>query len=102
MDTLPKFTPGEGHNEGSLVQKFDREVPVNFKDQYFQLMFTDAMVQIFVIRTNSFARNNNKERWYDLTAVEFKTFLSICLYLGVVRFPSKMDAWSEENFYGSE
>jgi len=28
MDTLPKFTPGEGHFEGSLVQTFDHEVPV--------------------------------------------------------------------------
>jgi hypothetical protein len=45
MDTLPKFTPGEGHYEGSLVQKFDHEVPVEFEDHYFQLMFTDEMVQ---------------------------------------------------------
>ena len=43
MDTLPKFTPGEGHYEGSLVQKFDHEVPVDFVDQYFQLMFTDEV-----------------------------------------------------------
>ena len=28
MNTLPKFTPGEGHYEGSLVQKLDHEVPV--------------------------------------------------------------------------
>jgi hypothetical protein len=48
MDTLPKFTPGEGHYEGSLVQKFDHEVPVEFEDQYFQLMFTDEMVQILL------------------------------------------------------
>ena len=41
MSTLPKFTPGEGHYVGSLVQKFDHEVPVEFVDQYFQLMFTD-------------------------------------------------------------
>ena len=48
MDTLPKFTPGEGHYEGSLVQKFDHEVPVEFEDQYFQLIFTDEMLQILL------------------------------------------------------
>jgi hypothetical protein len=48
MDTLPKFTPGEGHYEGSLVQKFYHEVPVEFEDQYFQLMFTDEMLQILL------------------------------------------------------
>ena len=50
MDTLSKFTPEEGHYESSLVQKFDHEVPVEFADQYFQLMFTDEVVQTFVIK----------------------------------------------------
>ena len=51
--------------EGSLVQKFDHEVPVEFVDQYFQLMFMDEMVQTFVINTDKFVRNTNIERWFD-------------------------------------
>ena len=41
-------------------------------------MFKVEMVETFIKNTNSFA-------------VELKNFISICLYLGVVKFPYKLD-----------
>jgi len=64
-------------------------------------MFTPEMIEIFVKNTNSFAKTNRQRYWHDLTVAEFKTFMSICLYLGIVKYPAKTDAWSGNKFYGS-
>ena len=101
LTTLPQFTPGENYYSGSLVQKVEHEVPIETVDQYFQLLFTPEIMEVFVRNTNSFAQSTHEMHWNVLTVPEFKTFMSVCLYLGIVKYPSKMDAWSDNKFYGS-
>jgi len=35
MSTLPEYMPGEGHDKGALVQKFNHEVSVDFFTSIF-------------------------------------------------------------------
>ena len=58
-------------------------------------------MQAFVDETNAFASDMKVRYWRELTVAEFKTFLAIILYLGIVKYPSRGLAWSLFRFYGS-
>ena len=94
-DLLPKF--GVRSNKmGYTGQEL-----ANAED-YFLLLFSDEIMQTFVEATNDFAKATNRKKWRKLTIPEFKTFLAMVLYLGLVKYPSRGMAWSIYKFYGSE
>lgn len=100
---LPKFkgpTPGpvkdyiEGGNEnGKHCQTIL---------DFFCLYITNAMIQTFVSATNAYGRTFMSKYWKkDLTASEFKAFLAIVIYSGLVKFPDR-DVMFSSGIYGSQ
>jgi hypothetical protein len=67
------------------------------------LFMTVTVLTTFVNATNAFGK---KSIWYvkhwfkDLDIAEFKTFFSIVLYLGVIKYPSRKLAF-EDSAFGS-
>jgi hypothetical protein len=66
---------------------------------YFQALFTQDICDTFIAATNSYAAAVNRAEWQDVTASEFKVFLALVLYFGVVNLPSRRMAWSIGSIY---
>ncbi|XP_046828679.1 piggyBac transposable element-derived protein 4-like isoform X2 [Vespa crabro] len=73
---------------------------------YFQLYFTNELIENIVVKTNNYARSKIAKRvlsersiwntWKDLTVSEMKAFLGLILNMGIVRLSNIQDYWSKE------
>jgi hypothetical protein len=97
LSTLPAFTPGRNYVYGSKVQK---EKPgLSTVLQYFFLMFDEEIIVRWVEETNNYANDTKLKEWYDVTPMEFKTFLAIVFYLGIVKLPERRMAWAKNSIF---
>ena len=119
MDTKsPEFNlPSRETRSGELVSDPEDELPsfgvrsnnIGYTGQslpeakdYFLLFFCPEIMDTFIASTNAFAKTTKKKYWRELTLDEFKTFLAIILHLGMVKPPSRSDAWSLYPRYGND
>jgi hypothetical protein len=66
---------------------------------YFEALFTQDICDTFIAATNSYAAAVNRAEWTDVTVSEFKVFLALVLYFGVVTLPSRRMAWGNGSMY---
>jgi len=94
---LPTF---KGRNPGTRVNKTPGAPVVSTAADFFFLMWDMVMLGIFVAATNAYGQFNIA-RWNTVTIQEFKSFLAIVLYLGVVKYPKRSMPWQRKGKYSS-
>nr|XP_055074468.1 piggyBac transposable element-derived protein 4-like [Misgurnus anguillicaudatus] len=70
--------------------------------QYFELFFTSSIIQTIVDNSNAYAANiygGNKKKWCDISVQEFKSFLAMVIYMGLVKCCSLSDYWKTSDLY---
>jgi hypothetical protein len=67
--------------------------------EFFLLLFTVPIMNSFVTATNSYAAALKRVDWRDVTVPEFKVFVSMLLYFGVVDLPSRRMAWRSNSIF---
>ncbi|XP_057181896.1 piggyBac transposable element-derived protein 4-like [Triplophysa rosa] len=70
--------------------------------QYFELFFTRSVLQTIVDHTNIYAAQNFKRgenQWRDTSVQEFKSFLAMVIYMGLLKCSSLEDYWKTSNIY---
>ncbi len=96
-NVLPTF---KGRNPGTRVNKTPGAPLVFTAADFFFLMWDTMMLGMFVAATNAYGAFNIA-RWKTLTIQEFKSFLVIVLYLGVVKYPKRsFHHYALQSYYG--
>ena len=86
---VPRSTTGVQGCEG-LVTSLD----------FFLQLFTPSILLAFVDATNSYASaNKNRSGWVPVTLPEFKVFIALVLFFGIVQLPSPRMAWSSDSMF---
>uniref|UniRef100_A0A3Q3BI75 PiggyBac transposable element-derived protein 4-like n=1 Tax=Kryptolebias marmoratus TaxID=37003 RepID=A0A3Q3BI75_KRYMA len=70
--------------------------------ELFQLFFTNASLLTIVQNTNEYGRahcTSPSSAWTDITLQDMFSFLSVVLYMGVVKCPNLTDYWRGGNLY---
>ena len=72
----------------------------------FKMFFNDEILNVIVRETNRYARQKLAgqalDKWQDVTLVELKAFLGVCVVMGVNPLPCTADYWSSDPFLGNE
>jgi hypothetical protein len=66
---------------------------------FFEALFSREICATFIAATNSYARANDRAEWEDVTMPEFKVFLALLLYFGIVTLPSRRMAWENDSMF---
>ena len=66
-------------------------------------MIDNSILEQWVNATNEYAAlKASANHWrYNLTSAELKMFIAVILFLGVVKWPGRMDAWSDKTILGN-
>ena len=96
-DVLPKF----GIRKSKVGYTGSLNSLPEAKDS-FLLFFCDEIMTTYVDATNGFARSTRRLDWRELTVAEFKTFIAVVIHFGMVKTPTRQDAWSFSKRYGNE
>jgi hypothetical protein len=67
--------------------------------EFFTKLFTMEIIRVFVDATNAYATARNRVSWVNLSVAEFKAFLALVLYYGVVSIPSRRMAWTTSSIF---
>ncbi|XP_076831303.1 uncharacterized protein LOC143476823 [Brachyhypopomus gauderio] len=71
--------------------------------QLFQLFFSTSVVQTLVNNTNKFAEMSaaagKKLKWTSVSVSEFYAFISLIIYMGLVKTKTIVDYWSQKQPY---
>ena len=89
---MPKFT---GRKPG-LSRHCSRDLnPKTELDFFFLFWAVDSVLSVFVAATNSYASAHQKtgKSKQPVTVAEFKAFLALVLFFGLIKFPSRGDAF---------
>eukprot|EP01036_Dinobryon_divergens_P036535 gene36535-47597_t len=90
----PSVIPNFKATPGPIISLIERHECVTCFDA-FACYFDDEIMRNFVNSTNSFGLRKMNKKWYPLTIDEFKTFLSIILTLGFIKYPSRDTVWGD-------
>ncbi|XP_023257577.1 piggyBac transposable element-derived protein 4-like [Seriola lalandi dorsalis] len=77
----------------------DAQTPLDF----FKLFFTDAVLECLVANTNSYGQqkqHGKRDAWRDITIGDFLSFLSMVIYIGLVKCLTFKDYWKVSRIYG--
>ena len=84
------------------------EVPPESKsDFFFNLIFSDELIDLIVRETNRYARqklagnNTRLAKWHDVTRQELKAYFGICLVMGINNLPRLAMYWSSDPLIGN-
>ena len=70
------------------------------------MFFNDETLNVIVRETNRYARKKLAgqalDKWQDVTLVEIKAFLGVCVVMGVNPLPCTDDYWSSDPFLGNK
>jgi len=71
--------------------------------QLFQLFFTNSVLETIVKNTNSYGANRSssgkKFHWVPLTVSEFLAYISLVLYMGLVKVKTYANYWARKTIY---
>jgi hypothetical protein len=85
-----------------------KNIPAGTKTaaQFAALLFTDDMVETFVFHTNAAAREHPRlmhakryQKWKDLDIQEFRVFMAVVVYLGVVKVQNRSHIWKKKSAF---
>ena len=84
------------------------EVPPESKsDFFFNLIFSDELIDLIVRETNRYARqklagnNTQLAKWHDVTRQELKAYFGICVVMGINNLPRLAMYWSSDPLIGN-
>ena len=84
------------------------EVPPESKsDFFFNLIFSDELIDLIVRETNRYARqklagnNTRLAKWHDVTRQELKAYFGICVVMGINNLPRLAMYWSSDPLIGN-
>ena len=66
--------------------------------EYFSMFFSDEMIDEILLETNRYAMTKDN-RFIDVTKQEIYSYLSITLYMGIIRLPSYKLYWEKKLNY---
>ena len=101
-DTLEDFNiePFDSSNSGIKV-----EIPDNASALFvFQLMFDEDLMDHVIAETNRLAGQKRAdkpqllEKWHDISRQEFKTYLRLCMMMGICVLPQTAGFWSSDPY----
>lgn len=95
--TLPIF---KGRNSGSRVNKTPGAPLVSTTVDYFMLFWDTVIIGCFIAASNAYGEYVVK-KWTTLTIAEFKSFLAIIIYFGVVKYPKRSMPWQKKGKYSN-
>ena len=80
-----------------------RNIPAGTTEpaHFMELLFSDAILDRFVLNTNTFVAQETARAWEANTALtreELKRFFGLILYMGVVQHPARPMFWSNDIF----
>ena len=81
--------------------------PESRSDFFFNLIFSDELIDIIVRETNRYARqklagnDTRLAKWHDTTRQEVKAYFGICLVMGINNLPRLAMYWSSDPFIGN-
>ena len=104
---VPYFTKFTG---ALLKPDFNRETATPL--DYFQLFFTDVIIDEIVVNTNNYAKwyrsmkritdpNFTDKLWYDTTRQEIKAYLGLIILFGLSPSPRQRCYFSQDSFLGN-
>ena len=120
----------ESNNEGDVADAIDKETawsnelsdfvfsqfnsqcgikvpPESKSDFFFNLIFSDELIDLIVSETNRYAQqklagnNTPLVNWHDVTRQELKASLGICLVMGINNLPQLTMYWSSDPLIGN-
>jgi hypothetical protein len=113
---IPRFLGGDeqGPNYINIKRKLKENFVANGGDErefrynpetvstldIFQLFFSVAVMNAFVVATNAFGSIYYRRNWKNLTIGEFKAFLAIIICLGYIQFPRREVAFEKTGGFG--
>ena len=94
------------------IESFDSsnpEIQVKIPDNasalfFFQLMFDEDLMDHVIAETNRLARQKRAdkpqllEKWHDISKQEFKTYLGLCVMMGIWVLPQTAGYWSSDPY----
>ena len=81
--------------------------PESKSDFFFNLIFSDELIDLIVRETNRYARqklagnNTRLAKWNDATRQEVKAYLGICIVMGINNLPRLAMYWSSDPLIGN-
>ena len=71
--------------------------------QVFSHIFTEELWMRLVTETNLYAEQTrsatpSNSKWVPVTVVEMKTFVGLCLAMGILELPSRRDFWRQKKW----
>ena len=81
--------------------------PESRSDFFFNLIFSDELIDIIVRETNRYARqklagnDTRLAKWHDTTRQEVKAYFGMCLVMGINNLPRLAMYWSSDPFIGN-
>ncbi|KAK3756836.1 hypothetical protein RRG08_048882 [Elysia crispata] len=104
LDNADQFRPSVPEFQGNPGVKVD---VTNFKPaDFFALYINDDLLNNFVIQTNLYAEeyirtteippSSRVHRWVETDVGEMKTFIGLCLLMGVIKKPDYNSYWSTD------
>lgn len=79
--------------------------------EFFNIFLNNDVMTLIVTETNRYARqkidagiqnNSRLHRWKDTNEQEIRIFFSLCLWMGLARFPKIVDYWRKGFLYSNE
>ncbi|XP_051980383.1 piggyBac transposable element-derived protein 4-like isoform X2 [Xyrauchen texanus] len=69
--------------------------------QFFELFFSTSVMQTIVNNTNAYGAKcrNGKKPWRDITIKEFRSYLALVIYMGLLKCSSLRDYWRTSNIF---
>lgn len=104
----PKFAFNEDHG---LKADALLEMPDMEPESFFNLLFTEELLELMVEETNKYAKyemgrvrstrkkHSRMNEWTDVDVEEMRKFVGIFLLMGVHNMPSMKDYWSYDPLY---
>ncbi|XP_067270815.1 piggyBac transposable element-derived protein 4-like [Pseudorasbora parva] len=94
--TQPKFRPK--HTPGPQLVSNTSCSPL----QYFELFFSKSVMRTILSNTNEYGakrQEGKKEEWQEISVKEFKSFLALVIYMGLLKCFSLTDYWRKSHIY---
>ncbi|CAL9687430.1 unnamed protein product [Knipowitschia caucasica] len=95
LDTVPRQFPFRPVREPGPQTRSRRDSTVM---DFFRMFFTDIILATLLDNMNAFGCHKN-EHWTEVTLADFYSFLSVVIYMGIVKLPIIYSYWRHHNLY---
>ena len=113
-DAIDEQTVWSNELSDFVISQFNSQCGIKVKvppesksDFFFNLIFSDKLIDLIVRVTNKYARqklagnNTRLMKWHDVTRQELKAYFGICLVMGINNLPQLPMYWSSDPLIGN-